>query len=157
MRDSENGFTLFEVVVTLIILGIVAGGAVSLFTNVVEGMILTRNATASAEKIQTALTRITHELAGANLAVQSSVVSGGNTLSYYYATDPTLYTVQRSGTNLTLNGNVLLDNIVNNGTGFTAAQNVYSVTITINVLVPMVSGTTAKTYTTVIDLNSQRF
>ena len=157
MRASEKGFTLFELIVTLIILGVVAGGATSLFSNVVEGMILTRNVTTSEEKIQTALTRLTHELANANLKVNNDeVVPGrgtGTTFSYYYANDPTPYTVQLTGSNLTLNGNVLLDNV----TGFTTAQNGYSASFTVNVLVPTVHGATPKSYSPVIDLSTQRF
>ena len=158
MNSKQNGFTLLEVIVTTVILGMAAVAVLGFFTRAVEGMLLTRNETAAEENIQAALTRITHEVA--NLDTKRAYSFSSNTITSYYRTDAATTTIVRAGTTITLGGNILLNNVVNAASGFTVTQptSPYSVTVSISVQVPGLRGaTTTKTYSTVINLNTQRF
>jgi len=153
MRTKQRGFTLLEIVITLVIVGFAAVGVSALLTNVVTGMLYTRSASASAENIQAALTRITHELA--NMDTQRSITWGASSVTYYYKQDASTTTIQLTGSALQLNGNTLLDNV----TAFSISRpaNSVSVSVSMTVNVPTQNGTTPKVFSTYINLNTQRF
>jgi len=159
-RKSERGATLIEVIITLVILSTVAAGSLAILFNVVEGMIQERNIAAAEENIQAALTRITHEIA--NMDTKRGYTFAASSITYYYRADAAQSTIQLSGTNLQLNGNTLLNNVVS-GTGFavTAPNYITSpavpVGITLSVRVTGAKVTATKTYTAKIELNTQRF
>lgn len=156
----ESGTTLIEVVVTVAILGILAAGALAMLTNSVQGMLQSRDESAAAENVQAALTRITHEIA--NMDIKRSYTFGSSSMAYYYKTDASQSTIQLSGSNLLLNGNILLNNVVS-GTGFSVTAPNYltspavPVGITLSVRVAGAKATVTKTYTVKIELNTQRF
>ena len=155
--EHERGYSLVEVVFTLVILGMVAAGAVGLLVNVTEGFMQARAESTAAENAQAALTRIIHEVA--NLDTKRSYSLLSNTITYYYRTDVAQSTIQLSGTNLQLNGNTLLNNVV----GFTTTKQDYgvspatpaAVSIQVQIVGPKV--TVTKTYSAKIELNAQRF
>lgn len=153
MEKSQRGFTLIEVITTLVVLSLLGMGAANLLANVAQGMLQTRNATAAAENIQAALTRITHELA--NMDSQRAFTISASSATYYYKADVAQTTIQLSGTNLQLNGNTLLNNV----TAFALARagNSIDVTVSMTVRIPTLTGTTSKVYATVVNLNTQRF
>lgn len=157
-RKNQSGTTLLEVAATLAIMGILAAGATAIIFNTVEGSLSARNQSASAENIQGAITRITHEIA--NLDIKRSYTFGASSIAYYYRSDANQSTIQLSGSTITLNGNVLLTNV----TGFqvTAPNYITSpavapqVRITVNV--PRADGTTvSRVFTAKISLNTQRW
>ena len=160
--ENQRGTTLLELVVTLIILGIVAAGALPVLMNVVEGWILARNEAAAEENIQAALTRITHEIANADTKRLSSTWISSNVVTYYYRTESSQTVIRLNGTNLQINNNTLLGNVVS-GTGFVATQQNFGATpptpvvVQLTVRVNTVSGTINKMYNTNIALNTQRF
>jgi len=159
-QRGQSGVTLFEMIATLVVMSIVAAGALTLLPTVMRGTLLVRNAAASAENIQAALTRITHEVA--NIDTKRAYTFTSTAITYYYRAEVAQSTIQLTGTTITLNGNVLLNNVVS-GSGFqvTAPNYIASpavpVGITINAQVPVLSGTATKTFTTKIELNTQRF
>jgi len=157
---KQGGTTLIELVVVLLVLGVVMAGALSILPDAVRGMLLVRDESAAAENIQAALTRITHELS--NMDTKRSYSFGSTSITYYYRAEAAQSTLQLSGTNLVLNGNVLLDNLVS-GSGFQVTSPNYIASpavpagVTLKVLVPSLEGTVTKTYTTKIEFNTQRF
>jgi len=159
-QSAQSGVTLLEMIATLVVMSIVAAGALTLLPAVMRGTLLARNAAASAENIQAALTRITHEVA--NIDTKRAYTFTSTAITYYYRAEATQNTIQLTGTTITLNGNVLLNNVVS-ATGFqvTAPNYIASpavpVGITINAQIPVLSGTATKAFTTKIELNTQRF
>ncbi|MFP5220715.1 MAG: type II secretion system protein J [Acidobacteriota bacterium] len=159
-RAQERGVTLLEMAVSLAVLGILAVGSLSILPNVMQGALLARNAAASAENIQAALTRITHEVA--NIDTKRAYNFTSTAITYYYRAEASQNTIQLTGTTITLNGNVLLNNVVS-GSGFqvTAPNYIASpaipVGIRIQARVPTLDGTVTKSFTTKIELNTQRF
>lgn len=157
---NDRGVSLIETIVVVTILGAVAVGSLTFLHRATQGMLLARNEAAAAENVQAALTRITHELA--NMDTKRAYTFTSTSITYYYRNEASTSTLALSGTNLTLNGNVLLGNVVS-GSGFqvTAPNYIASpavpVGIRIQVNVPAVTGTVTKTYSTKIELNTQRF
>jgi len=138
----------------------------SILTNIVEGTLNTRNATAAAEKVQSAFMRISLELANADRTRSITVDNTNKKITYYYTSDSAQSTIQLSGTNLQLVGptstGTLVDK-VDTATGITlsalpATGTPFSITLTIPVLVARWDQTTvSRSYTTTIDLNPNRF
>ncbi|MBI4805760.1 MAG: prepilin-type N-terminal cleavage/methylation domain-containing protein [Desulfovibrio sp.] len=161
-RENQRGTTLIELIVTLVILGIVAAGALPVLMNVLQGWLLAKNEAAAEENIQAALTRITHEIANADTKRLTSSWISSNVLTYYYMTDVSQTIIQLNGTNLQINNNTLVGNVVS-GTGFVATQQNFGanpptpVVIQLTVRVPTWKGNVNKTYNTNIALNTQRF
>lgn len=153
MRGTQRGFTLLETVVTLVIVGFAAVSISAMLTNVVNGMLYARSASASAENIQAAMTRITHELA--NMDTQRAITWGGNSVTYYYRTDAATTTIQLNGSTIQINNNTLLDNVTAFSLTFTQGNIAVAVSLTVNVPTP--TATTAKTFSTFVNLNMQRF
>lgn len=157
---NQAGVSLIEAIVVTAILGIVAVGALTFLQRVTQGALLARNEAAAAENVQAAITRITHELA--NMDTKRAYTFASTSITYYYRNEAATSTVQLSGTNILLNGNVLLGNVVS-GSGFqvTAPNYITSpavpVGIRIQVQVPSVTGTVTRTYSAKIELNTQRF
>lgn len=157
---KDAGATMLEMVATIAILGILALGALQIVTNVTEGWLQVRNESASAENIQAALTRITHEIGSMDTKRPYTFTS--TSITYYYKADAAQSIIQLSGTNLLLNGNVLLNNLIS-GSGFQVTAPNYSVNpaapvgIQLSVQVTGASATVTKTYTAKIELNTQRF
>lgn len=157
-RARQNGFTLLEVVVVTLLVGLAAVSVTAFFTKAVEGALFTRDVTAAQENIQAALTRVTHEVA--NLDTKRAYSFANNAIVYYYRDESTQTTIARSGTLLQINGETLLDNVVNSTAGFTVTQpiNAYSITVSLSVNIPVLNASSVtKTYSTVINLNTQRF
>ncbi len=148
---------MLEVAAAVAILGIVAASALGILANVTQGFMQARAETAAAENAQAALTRIIHEVA--NIDTKRSYSLAGNVITYYYRTDATQSTIQRTGTNLQLNGNTLLSNV----TAFTTTQQNYGTSpavpaaVSMQVQVVGPKDTVTKTYSAKIELNSQRF
>ncbi len=152
--------TLFEVAATLAVMGILAAGAASVLTGAVEGALESRNQSTSAENIQAALTRITHEIA--NMDIKRSYSFNSTSISYYYRASGSQSTIQLSGTNLLLNGQVLLSGLVS-GSGFQVTAPNYITSpavpaqVSLTVQVPTVGGSVSRTFTAKISLNTQRW
>jgi prepilin-type N-terminal cleavage/methylation domain-containing protein len=149
MECKIKGFTLIEVIISLVLLAVVSVGLFQLLANTIAGFSFAKNSDATTEKVQLAFMRMAHEIANINTAKSYSVAS--NIITYYYSTASASTTIRLTTGNLQLDGNTLLDNV----SSFTAILNSSpSITITVVVNITNASTTVQKTYTTTIDLNT---
>ncbi|BAH74524.1 prepilin-type N-terminal cleavage/methylation domain-containing protein [Solidesulfovibrio magneticus] len=160
MKSKHQGFTLIEVVVTLVLVSII-GLAFSDFTSgVIRGHLNAAQISAATEKTQLALMRISHEIA--NIDTYRSFNFSNNQITYYYRTDTSQSTIQLSNGRLKLNNYDLLDYV----TVFTVSRpkspsdtgkdgTMLTITITINALGQ--NGTLSKTFSTSTDLITLKF
>ncbi|NCC26440.1 MAG: type II secretion system protein [Deltaproteobacteria bacterium] len=98
--NTTKGFTLIEVIVSLVLLSIVAVFAGLGIVRVVESYVFASQNVRLAEQAQLALTRMTLELQYADSVTQA----GGNLLTYTTTKDDTgtAHTLQLQGANLSL-------------------------------------------------------
>lgn len=112
--QDENGFTLIEVIVSLVLAGIVGAIAVMGTVSVVKGYVFTKMNAATAQKGQIALLRVVKELNFLS-AVSSGNASGITFQSYKDGVAGT-HTISWAGTvndPLILDGDVLSDHVSN--------------------------------------------
>jgi len=110
--NQPRGFTLIEVIVTLILVGITAVLAGMWIVSVANGYLFARENSANVQKGQLAMTRLTKEFA----AIQSVDVGTSNATQITYTrADSSGITVSvtaaKVGTLLQLNGQTLTDNV----------------------------------------------
>lgn len=128
------GFTLVEIIITLIILGIVVVIPFAAYLNSVRSHMDAKQNYAEAQKAQAAMMRITLEMQNA-----SSITASNNIISYTYIPDSTKRTISLTGSNLNLHKEsdkkdyALTDNLISE-TGFTASysSNLLSLTLSVN-------------------------
>lgn len=87
--DREAGFTLVEVIASLVLIGIVAAALGTAIVHGMQGFVFTRENIAVAQKAQLALSRIQLELTG--LTELDAAASGANCLRYRVATESPYY------------------------------------------------------------------
>lgn len=110
---NQKGFTLLEVIITLILVGVTAVLAGMWIVSVASGYILARENAENVQKGQLALTRLAKEFA----AIQSIQAANGTSITFTRAdiSNPSgvSITVSQSenGDQLLLNGNLLTDNV----------------------------------------------
>jgi len=118
-KSDEKGFTLIEVIVTLVLVGIMAALAGMWIVSVANGYVFAKMNASTVQKAQLAMTRLTKEFGAI-----SSVTSADSGQITYTRTDNTLalvpVTVSLSGNALQINmnntgGNTLTDTV----SGFT--------------------------------------
>jgi prepilin-type N-terminal cleavage/methylation domain-containing protein len=112
--NHEKGFTLIEVIVTLVLMGIMASLAGMWIVSVANGYVFAKMNASTAQKAQLALTRLTIEFQ----AIQSVDTGNTNGTQIKYsrpsaASSAVLVTVKRSvsGTELLLNDTPLIDGV----------------------------------------------
>ena len=111
-RSEEKGFTLIEVIVTLILVGITAALAGMWIVHVASGYVFAIQNANTVQKGQLAITRIAKELN----AIQS-IASSSDTSIVFNRADNTgnpagiAVTISKNGNTLQLNGNTLTDNV----------------------------------------------
>jgi len=87
MKHSKKGFTIIEVVVSLVLIGIMALVLGLGFHNMVRGYLFARDNEVLIQKGQIAMSRITQELK--NIALVSSPSTSTSITFYSYKSDPT--------------------------------------------------------------------
>lgn len=110
-KTDEKGFTLIEVIVTLVLVGITAALAGMWIVSVASGYIFAKMNMGTTQKAQLAMTRLDKEFTA--LSAVTATPAGGIT---YTRADMALgsvagQTVLLSGSNLQLNGNTLADGV----------------------------------------------
>jgi prepilin-type N-terminal cleavage/methylation domain-containing protein len=112
--SNEKGFTLIEVIVTLILVGITAALAGMWIVSVANGYIFAKMNASTVQKAQLAMTRLTKEFSSI-----SSVTSADSSQIVYTRPDsnlnPVSVTVSSGGGLLQIGGNTLTDSV----SGFT--------------------------------------
>lgn len=117
-RKKEEGFTLVEIIMVLILLGFIGAMAGLGFIQITKGMIFSRANAETAGKAQLAIMRITREF-----TVLKDVSSGtGSSISFTSIHDGGVdktYTLSLAGTDLTMNDGTDNDILVDNVSNFT--------------------------------------
>jgi prepilin-type N-terminal cleavage/methylation domain-containing protein len=111
-NKNQKGFTLIEVIVTLILVGITAVLAGLWIVSVANGYLFARENSANVQKGQLAMTRLTKELA----AIESVDIGASNATQITYTRPDASglsvsVTIAKVGTLLQLNGNTLTDSV----------------------------------------------
>jgi len=111
IKTNEKGFTLIEVIVTLILVGITSVLAGMWIVSVANGYIFAKTNAGTTQKAQLAMTRLVKEFS----AITAITVATANSIEYN-RTDNTLgvtpsYVVSQNGTDLLLAGYKLTDSV----------------------------------------------
>lgn len=108
MKMNKKGFTLIEIIATLVLVGIIVALVGAGVARIVEGLVFTRMTASTVQKGQVAATRLVNEFKNI-----SSVAFGTSTTSIIYYKKGAIgaQTVQKSGSTLLLNGDTLTDNV----------------------------------------------
>lgn len=109
---NQKGFTLIEVIVTLILVGITAVLAGMWIVSVANGYIFARQNAENVQRGQLAITRLTKEFT----AIQSVNVGATNDTQITYTRAdasgiPVTVTISKTGSELQLNGDILTDGV----------------------------------------------
>lgn len=83
--DFDSGFTLVEVIVSTLLLGFVALGAILFLFSGVSGYIFSQQASAISQKANLALVRITKELSGEMIEIEATT---SGSVKYVYQYNP---------------------------------------------------------------------
>lgn len=108
-RWDSKGFTLIEIIASLVLVGIMAAVAGLGLVKITEGFVFTRASVTAAQKGQIALVRIEKELNRV-----SDITFGSPTSISYVSHKGGIagnYSIRRSGVNLNLNNDILTDNV----------------------------------------------
>ena len=130
-RHGSIGFTLIEIVIVLLLIGILAVFSSRLLTTVVQGYVLARSSDEVAQKAQMALQRMTIELSYAVPKLSTSSTTGNETTLNFITNANTSsignHSISLNGTNLMYSQNgtdyVLADGITTQGLHFTYYDN----------------------------------
>ncbi len=111
-RSGNKGFTLIELIATLVILGILATTITLGFSEVMEGFLIAEEHSDMIQEVQVALNRMHIELQHVNRVTSSS----GTSISYHprFTFDEgelAESTLSYTGTQITLDNDVLLDGV----------------------------------------------
>ena len=134
----QRGFTLLEIVCTLIILGVLGAMSFSGFGSALTGYALMRESGTTTMQAELALIRLQQELSAATYDI---TVNNG-TLSFLRADATTASTIALSDTKLLLNSNPLLENVATRENTAFVAINETTGLITLSFQLKTESGTT---------------
>jgi len=107
---TEKGFTLIEVIMTLILVGITAVLGGMLIVSVVEGYLFARANASTVQKAQLAMARLTKEFT----AISSVTSSSAGQITYVRpdsSLNPQTVTVSLNGDELEIDGSALTDSV----------------------------------------------
>lgn len=134
----QRGFTLLEIVCTLIILGVLGAMTFSGFGSALTGYALMRESGTTTMQAELALIRLQQELSAATYDI---TVNNG-TLSFLRADATTASTIALSDTKLLLNSNPLLENVATRENTAFVSTNETTGLITLSFQLKTESGTT---------------
>jgi prepilin-type N-terminal cleavage/methylation domain-containing protein len=109
-KKNERGFTLIEIIVTLVLVGITAALAGMWIVSVTNGYIFARNNMETTQKAQLAMTRLVKEFK----AISAVTAASASSITYTRAdvsSGSVTSNVASSGSQVQLNGNTLTDNV----------------------------------------------
>ena len=119
---TKDGFTIIEVIATLVLLGLMAIFLTPVLTNVVRGYVMTRSTDAVTQKAQIALQRMTIELSYLSGSLNPDGKSSLTYTSNFNGVSSESHAIFLNGTNVMYNQNsvpyLLLDSVSENGLFF---------------------------------------
>jgi prepilin-type N-terminal cleavage/methylation domain-containing protein len=111
-KQPASGFTLLEVIITLVLVGIISLFAVAAVLSAVQGFMQVRNNAETAQKVHVAMNRMSRDL-----LVASNIVSGASETITFDTVLPSGAAVRQTlafaNGIVTLKGKTLLDEVVN--------------------------------------------
>jgi len=123
--QRDKGFTLIEIIVALILVGILAAGGAMMISKAIEGYVFARDNDAIAQKTQMALNRMALDFTYIDQAATAAQSSSDTSFTYtgdYPAFSGAVatesHTITIAGTTLTYDGFVLIDNVAAGGLAF---------------------------------------
>ena len=139
--SNEKAFTLIEVIVSLVLIGILAAVAGFGLVKITEGYVFSKKNAETVQKAQIAMARIVKELSAAEKApaAATAITTADETSVTYTRQEPIgsntfiPYTITLTGSTVQINGTTLVDNV----TAFTLAYlNAVGGTLSVPVAVP---------------------
>jgi len=109
-KSNEKGFTLIEVIVSLVLIGILSAMAGLGLVQITQGYVFSRQNSGTVQKVQIAMDRIVKEL-GAATVINSSPAPTASSLNYTRLPGPITNTITFSGTTVQINGTTLINNV----------------------------------------------
>ncbi len=106
-----RGFSLVEMIVVLIIVGIIAAAAGTGLLHVVEGMLFTRTNADTVQKGQIAIAKLVKEFNNISYVIAVATNAGSITFSAYKEGSPAQHTVTFSGGAITFDGDIVTDQV----------------------------------------------
>lgn len=108
---TEKGFTLLEVIVVLIMVGIMAAVAGIGYVQVVKGMLFTKMNAATIQKGEIAITKLVKEFNNMNISSVTAADATSITFSSVKDAVSSSHTVATAGSTITYDGHVITDQV----------------------------------------------
>lgn len=105
--SNEKGFTLIEMIVSLILIGIISAVAGIGLVQISEGYVFAKRNAETIQKVQIAMTRIVKELGAATAVTTPTATS----VSCTRPPGPVTNAIALSGSGIQINGTTLIDNV----------------------------------------------
>ena len=109
-RPQEKGFTLIEVVVSLVLIGILSAMAGLGLMQITQGYVFSRQNSETVQKVQIAMDRVVKEL-GAATAINAAPAPTASSLSFTRLPGPITNIITFSGNTVQINGTTLINNV----------------------------------------------
>ena len=109
-RSQEKGFTLIEVIVSLVLVGIISAMMGLGLMQITQGYIFSRQNSETVQKVQIAMARIVKELSAAT-AINSTPAPTATSVSLTRLPGPVTNTITFAGNTVQINGTTLIDNV----------------------------------------------
>lgn len=110
LMSQDKGFTLIEVIVSLMLMGFLAVIAGFGLAKIAEGYVVARQNTESIQKAHVAMARIVKELSAVTGSGSLFIDANATGVTYTRSDGTVTNTIQRAGSTVTL-GSTLLDNV----------------------------------------------
>jgi len=109
-KMKQNGFTLIEVVVSLIIMGFIGSIAGMGIVHLVDGYVLAKESSAAVQKSKIAISRITKEFHSLTKIVDLPAPTNSG-ISYFRGNQPQTLNFKADQGQILINDDLLLDNV----------------------------------------------
>jgi prepilin-type N-terminal cleavage/methylation domain-containing protein len=104
-KRRQRGFTLIEVIVSIILLGVVSAGVGLGIVKIIDAYFFTKTNAQTVQRVQVAMTRIAKELNSATAVTAAS----GNSIIFNKGTASA--TIRLNGSTVQIDGAILIDNV----------------------------------------------
>lgn len=106
---NENGFTMIEVIVSLVLIGIMAALAGMFFVAITRGYIFTQQNNETSLKAQVAMAKMVKEIG--SLRIETDTITAAAATSITFTRSATSHTITRASAQIQFDGIPLVDNV----------------------------------------------